>query len=308
MVFIKVSDSSKNTTTKKVKAKVEDTTPPEIKLNGNETIYVYTGSTYNDEGATATDNCDEVTVEASNDINFNVAGTYHITYTSVDKSGNKKEVQRNIIVRNKPDGKRVVYLTFDDGPSEYTSKLLDVLKKYNVKVTFFVTGKGSDDIILREYKEGHKIALHTNSHNYAYVYSSVDNYFNDLNAISQRVERITGYKSKLIRFPGGSSNTVSKSYSRGIMSTLTKEVQNRGYKYFDWNISSGDAGGATTSDQVYTNVTTRLKEDASVVLQHDTQDFSINAVERIIQYGLQNGYTFSVLDENSPGAHHGVNN
>ena len=308
IVFIKVFDSSKNTTTKKIKARMEDTTPPLIKLNGNENIYVYTGSSYTDEGATAVDNCDDVVVESSNDINFNVPGTYHITYSSTDKSNNKSELIRNVIVRNKPVGKRVIYLTFDDGPSSYTNKLLDILKKYNVKVTFFVTGKGEDSVILRQYKEGHKIALHTNSHNYAYVYSSVDNYFNDLNTISQRVERITGYKSKLIRFPGGSSNTVSKAYSKGIMSTLTREVQNRGYKYFDWNISSGDAGGSLTSDQVFTNVTTRLKEDYSVVLQHDTQEFSVDAVERIIKYGLENGYTFSVLDENSPGAHHGVNN
>lgn len=308
IVTIKVVDSNKNITTKKIKAKVEDKTPPEIKLNGNENVYIYVGGTYTDEGATATDNCDEVSVETSNDINNTVAGTYHITYTSVDKNNNKAEIKRNIIVRNRPYGKRIVYLTFDDGPSEYTNKLLDILKKYNVKVTFFVTGKGEDSVILREYKEGHKIALHTNSHNYATVYSSVDNYFNDLNAISSRVERITGYKSKLIRFPGGSSNTVSRSYSRGIMSTLTREVQNRGYKYFDWNISSGDAGGTTTSDGVYNNVVTRLKDDYSVVLQHDTQEFSIDAVERIIKYGLENGYTFSVLDENSPGAHHGVNN
>lgn len=307
-VIIKVTDSNKNTTTKKIKAKIEDKTPPEIKLNGSENIYLYVGGTYTDEGATAIDNCDEVTVEATNDINNAAAGTYHITYTSVDKSNNKSEIKRNIIVRNRPAGKRIVYLTFDDGPSEHTGRLLDVLKKYNVKVTFFVTGKGDDNIILREYQEGHKIALHTNSHNYALVYSSVDNYFNDLNAISNRVERITGYKSKLIRFPGGSSNTVSKSYSRGIMSTLTREVQNRGYKYFDWNISSGDAGGTTTSDGVYNNVVTRLKDDYSIVLQHDTQGFSVDAVERIIIYGLQNGYTFSVLDENSPGAHHGVNN
>ena len=185
-VIIKVTDSNKNTTTKKVKAKIEDKIPPEIKLNGSENIYLYVGGTYTDEGATAIDNCDEVTVEATNDINNAAAGTYHITYTSTDKSGNKSEIKRNIIVRNRPSGKRIIYLTFDDGPNEHTGRLLDVLKKYNVKVTFFVTGKGDDNIILREYQEGHKIALHTNSHNYALVYSSVDNYFNDLNAISNR--------------------------------------------------------------------------------------------------------------------------
>lgn len=308
IVLIEVKDSSNNVSTKTINAKILDNEAPKITLNGSENIYVYVGGTYTDEGAKVKDNCDDVKIETTNDINYSAAGTYHITYTSIDSSNNKSETKRNIIVKNKNSGKRVIYLTFDDGPSVHTNRLLDILKKYNVKVTFFVTGNGDDSIILREYQEGHKIALHTNSHNYAYVYSSVNNYFNDLNTISQKVENITGYKPNLIRFPGGSSNTVSKAYSKGIMSTLTKEVENRGYKYFDWNVSSGDAGGTTTSDGVFMNVVSTLKEDSFVVLQHDTQGFSVDATERIIIYGLQNGYTFETLDENSPGAHHGVNN
>ena len=309
IVNIEVKDSSNNITKKEIKAKVDDTNAPEIKLNGPDTIYVYTGGSYIDEGVTITDNCDDnLEANISNDINYTTPGTYHISYSTQDNKGNKSEIQRNIIVRERPSGKRIIYLTFDDGPGEHTNRLLDILKKYNVKVTFFVTGKGSDDVILREYKEGHQIGLHTNSHNYATVYSSVDNYFSDLNTISDRVERITGYKSKIIRFPGGSSNTVSKAYSRGIMSILTKEVQNRGYKYFDWNVSSGDAGGTTTSDGVYQNTIAGLKDDYSIVLQHDIQGFSVDAVERIIRYGLENGYTFEKLNESSPTAHHGVSN
>ena len=308
IVLIKVKDSSNNESKKEIIAKILDNEAPKITLNGSENVVVYVNGTYTDEGAKVSDNCDDVKIDTTNDIDYTKPGTYHITYTSVDASNNKSEIKRNVTVKNKNSGKRVIYLTFDDGPSAHTNRLLDILKKYNVKVTFFVTGNGDDSIILREYQEGHKIALHTNSHNYAYVYSSVDNYFNDLNAISQKVENITGYKPNLIRFPGGSSNTVSKAYTRGIMSTLTKEVENRGYKYFDWNVSSGDAGGTTTSDGVFNNVISTLREDSSVVLQHDTQGFSVDAVERIIIYGLQNGYTFETLDENSPGAHHGVNN
>ena len=114
----------------------------------------------------------------------------------------------------------------------------------------------------------------------------------------------------LIRFPGGSSNTVSRKYDGGIhiMSLLTKDVQEKGFVYFDWNISSGDAGGTSSSDGVYNNVISHLKSGSSVVLQHDTKKFSVDAVERIIQYGLNNGYTFKGLDASSPGAHHGVLN
>ena len=92
------------------------------------------------------------------------------------------------------------------------------------------------------------------------------------------------------------------------MSKLTKEVTNRGFKYFDWNVSSGDGGGTTSTDQVYLNITSNLKEGSSIVLQHDTQKYSIDAVDRIITYCKENGYTFKTLSENSPSAHHGVNN
>lgn len=204
----------------------------------------------------------------------------------------------------------IVYLTFDDGPGDYTNALLDVLDKYEVKATFFVTGRGDDATIKREYDEGHTVALHTWSHNYAYVYSSVDNYFADLNQIADRVKNITGQDAKLIRFPGGSSNLVSKRYDgrTKIMSTLTREVEARGYQYFDWNVDSDDAGRAKDSDTVYVNVASHLKPGPNVVLQHDIRPYSVEAVERIIQYGNENGYVFEPLSFDSPTVHHGVNN
>lgn len=210
-----------------------------------------------------------------------------------------------------PKSSGTIYLTFDDGPGAHTARLLDILKKYNVKATFFVTGTGDDALIAREYNEGHAIGLHTFSHNYAYVYSSVDNFFADLYKVQTRVKNITGYTSFLMRFPGGSSNTVSARYDgkTRIMTKLMREVGKRGFTYFDWNITSGDAGGTTDSATVYNNVIQRVKEGgSSVVLQHDIKGFSIDAVENIIKWGLKNGYTFKKLDANSPTAHHGVNN
>ena len=92
------------------------------------------------------------------------------------------------------------------------------------------------------------------------------------------------------------------------MSKLVRSVAQKGFTYFDWNVSSGDAGGATTPDQVYNNVVNTLKRGNSIVLQHDTQGFSVDAVERIIEYGKANGYTFARLEPGYWGAHHGVNN
>ena len=322
-LIYKVEDSSFNR--KEVIRNVEiiDDVAPEITLNGNESMTIWVNGKYEEEGAKSTDEKDgDLTekIEVIGAVDTSNVGTYTIVYKVVDKSGNDASKKRTIYVINEEQiekmqtgtrgNGKIIYLTFDDGPSSYTSKLLDILKKYNVKATFFVTGSGSDELIKREYEEGHTIGLHTNSHNYGYIYQNADNFFKDLYAVQDRVERVTGHKSYIMRFPGGSSNTVSRSADGGtkIMSYLTNEVERRGFTYFDWNVSSGDAGATTSSDGVYSNVVNGLKYNSNVVLQHDVKGFSVNAVERIIQYGLNNGYTFRPLTAASYTAHHGVNN
>ncbi|MBR5388971.1 polysaccharide deacetylase family protein [Candidatus Saccharibacteria bacterium] len=310
LVRISVSDSSGNVAERIVKGVVEDKIAPVVTINGSEMITLVHGSSYEDEGAVAEDNCDgtvEVAIDGKVDADT-VVGEYTIKYKAQDEAGNESEKSRTVKVVNPEDGNKIVYLTFDDGPGEYTGKLLDVLARYGVKATFFVTGRGDDNLIKREYDEGHTVALHTYSHDYAYVYSSVGNYFEDLYAIRDRVQRITGYTPTLIRFPGGSSNTISARYNRGIMSALVGEVGRRGFDYADWNLSSGDAGAASTADQVYWNVISRLGEGRYVVLQHDIKGFSVDAVERIIQYGRANGYVFLPMTTGSFLAKHGVNN
>ena len=131
----------------------------------------------------------------------------------------------------------------------------------------------------------------------------------DLTMVQNIVKEQTGIESKIIRFPGGSSNTVSRRYSNGIMSTLTKKVEELGYRYFDWNISSGDAGNTTSSSQIIKNVTYNLTSgNNNVVLMHDIKSYTVDAVESIIQYGLSNGYVFAPLTMESPVVHQKVNN
>ena len=203
-----------------------------------------------------------------------------------------------------------MYLTFDDGPSIYTNDILNTLDKYNVKATFFVTCSGDINGLAKKILDkGHTLALHTCTHKYSNIYSSEDAYFNDLNEISTRVENITGYKSKYIRFPGGSSNTVSR-FNRGIMTRLTKKVQENGYKYYDWNIDSNDAAGAN-KDQVYSNVIGPLKNSnrtTNMVLMHDTKSSTKDALDNIIKDALDMGYTFSNINDYTSEIHHGVNN
>lgn len=317
-IVYSVKDSSGNESVKERIINYKDETKPIIKLNGGSTITYNLGGNYKENGYSATDNCNGILtnkVKVEGRVNTKKAGTYKIKYTVSDDSNNITSVTRTIVVKNTKaasgnNNKGVIYLTFDDGPhARYTKKILDVLKKYNIKATFFVTCSGPDSLIVREHKEGHTVALHTASHNYKTIYSSIDGYFKDLNKVSDRVYRLTGVKSKIIRFPGGSSNTVSKNYSRGIMSALSVEVVERGYNYFDWNISSGDAGSTTSAKGVFNNVKNGLsKARGNVVLMHDIKSYTANAIEDIIQYGLKNGYEFRKLTYETKPTRHGINN
>lgn len=315
-----VSDSSGNKTSVQRTIEYNDGIAPTITLNGDSDITIKAGTKFEDPGCTAKDshgNDISDSVSVSDNISTYRAGTYTITYSVTDKFGNETSIDRTVTVEavkqtaTTSSGNKVVYLTFDDGPGAHTQQLLDILDKYNVKVTFFVTNvnSGYENMIAKEAAAGHTVAIHSASHDYKKIYSSVDAYFADLNEMSDIIYAQTGQRPKLIRFPGGSSNTVSLKYCSGIMTTLTKAVTDQGYKYFDWNVSSGDAGGTTSTEEVYQNVVNGMKShNVSVVLQHDIKGFSVNAVERIIQWGLANGYTFLPLTTSTEDVHHGVNN
>lgn len=286
----------------------EDTVAPVISLNGSETLRVSINSSFEDPGVTAFDTRTEVIISRNGSVDTSSEGDYTIEYTACDENNNCSSINRTVKVI-KPAG--TIYLTFDDGPGEHTGRLLDVLKKYGVHATFFVTGRGADELLKREHDEGHSIGLHSFSHDYSYIYRNTANFWEDMEKVRARVQTATGEDTLLMRFPGGSSNTVSARYDGGshIMSKLTKEATERGYTYFDWNVLSGDAGETTDTNQIIENVTKALKPGgASVVLQHDIKDFSVDAVEGIIQYGLENNYFFEKLTPNSFNAHHGVNN
>ena len=293
-----VKDSYGNTTVVDRKIYFKDVVAPTLQLDSGESVSLSLGDTFTDSSYQVSDNCDQkIDVDISGDVDTTKAGSYERVYTATDLSGNSTKVVQHIVVFE-PTKKGVIYLTFDDGPrSGTTDIILNVLKEQGVKATFFVTSGGPDDLIKRAYDEGHSIGLHTSSHDYSVVYASSDSYFNDLQIVSDRVERITGEKSKLIRFPGGSSNTISKKYSPGIMSYLTKEVVNRGYRYYDWNIDSRDAeGGKFDADQIAQFVISNLSHDkVNMVLMHDIKVTTKDAIGKIIDYGKANGYVFEAI-------------
>lgn len=311
-VIYEVEDKAHNKTSVTRKIQVGDKRKPTIELTGGDIVFSYIGEAYVEPGYKATDNCDgDITgmVITSGSVDINNSNDQVLTYTVEDKAHNKTEAKRTIkMVRRDSPG--TIYLTFDDGPNYGTTNvILDILKEENVKATFFVTGKGPDELIKREYDEGHTVALHTFSHNYQTVYQSVDAYFNDLTKVHDRVASITGYDSRIIRFPGGSSNTISRHYQEGIMTTLTKEVIEKGYYYYDWNISSGDAGEYKDSRSIINQVTRNLsKERTNMVLMHDIKPYTRDALREIIKYGKENGYHFDKITTGTKMIRQKVNN
>lgn len=308
-----VSDKAGNEKSVSRKIIYKDNVKPEIKLEGSETVYIFVGDNYNEPGYTVNDNCDgdiSKNVKVEGKVDSNAIGDYTLKYSVTDKEGNEASVERKVVVSEKSKN-GAVYLTFDDGPKQGTTNvILDILKEEGVKATFFVTNGGPDELIKRIYDEGHTVALHTASHNYSIVYASVDAYFNDLYTVQDRVKRITGYEAKIIRFPGGSSNTVSRKYQVGIMSTLTKEVVNRGFRYFDWNVSSGDAEpGSHTASEIANNVINSIsKNRANVVLMHDIKTYTRDALRDIIHYGKNNGFHFEKITMGTEMVTQRVNN
>ena len=310
VVYYSVADSSGNVATASRKIVYNDKIPPQLTLLGDKVVTIYKGTPYQDAGCTGTDDtCKDVNsrISVSGSVDVNAVGSYILTYQATDDYGNTGQIQRVVHVVQAQNAGKVIYLTFDDGPSLYTSRLLDVLKRYDVKATFFVVNTGRISTIKRIVEEGHAVGIHSITHKYNEIYASEEAFMKDLYGMQKIIQDYTGVTTYLMRFPGGSSNRVS-SFNPGIMTKLVKRVAAEGFQYFDWNVGSSDTSNLT-SEQISQNIINGIRRTSkAVVLQHDIYDRSVSAVESIIQWGLANGYTFAALEYNSPTAHHGVNN
>lgn len=201
-----------------------------------------------------------------------------------------------------------IYLTFDDGPSGYTERLLEVLDRYNIKATFFVTNRVNyPDILPKIAAAGHAIGNHTANHDYEMLYASEESFLDALEKMEAIILDQTGIRTSLFRFPGGSASIDRHTPQEGMARTLAALVQDHGYQYFDWDLDSRDTAEARTPGAVYKNVISGVRgRTKTVVLQHDIKKFSVDAVERIIVWGLKNGYTFLPLNADSPAVHHKI--
>ena len=245
----------------------------------------------------------------------NTTETNSTTQNTVDTTNTTSNTtEAKTTTDNKKSNNGVIWLTFDDGPSaNITPKVLDILKKENIKATFFVINysQSNEHLVKRAVAEGHTIGIHGYSHEYSKIYKSKETFMNNVYTLQDRIYKSTGVKSMYTRFPGGSSNTVSRKYCKGIMTELTKEMLAKGFKYYDWNISSGDAGGAKDAKGVYKNVTKNLsKKRGNMVLMHDFggNKKGLEALPKIIKFAKEEGYTFAPIDDNTPMYAQHINN
>ncbi|SCY92528.1 polysaccharide deacetylase family protein [Alkaliphilus peptidifermentans] len=213
----------------------------------------------------------------------------------------KKEEKKVII----PDGSKKVFLTFDDGPTKLTPKILDILKENDVQATFFTIGRllvANQDIAIRAYEEGNMILPHSYSHNYA-IYSTFETFYDDFYAAERAIEDVMGYESPpIFRFPGGSSNHSSFDFGGPqFMPLLTEDIKEKDYYYIDWNVSSGDAGpDYNDGDKMLHNIINTSKgKDFIVILFHDVDKNREMAriLPEVIEYYRDNGYMFRTFKD-----------
>lgn len=206
-----------------------------------------------------------------------------------------------------PAPSKKVYLTFDDGPSKQTEKVLDVLKKKNVKATFFVIGREdefSQGIYKRIVKEGHTLGMHSYSHIYKEIYGSLDGFKKDFQKISDYLFKVTGQRSAFYRFPGGSSNSVNQFP----VEEYTAFLHEQGVMYMDWNViaANGTTDNVTKEEMVKSVMDGVARYNTSVVLMYDSADKKMTAesLEEVIDNLQAGGYELLPIDAETVPVHH----
>ncbi len=206
------------------------------------------------------------------------------------------------------DGYRKVYLTFDDGPSSNTDAILDILKEYNVKATFFVIrkdGRENEELYRRIVDEGHTLGMHSSDHVYSSLYASKEAFTEDTENLRNFLYMVTGVEAYVYRFPGGSSNKVSAIP----MEEFCKILNDEGIVYYDWNVSSQDAHSPILSkDRIVANATSKLADfNQAVILFHDTasKTTTVQALPEIIEYiqGMDHTVILPITRETNPIQH-----
>jgi peptidoglycan/xylan/chitin deacetylase (PgdA/CDA1 family) len=253
------------------------------------------------------DNNKDIQVAKILDVNINIDTAIKIRQEKQEKEKLKnkdplsqEQIEKISKIYTANDGKRV-FLTFDDGPSKtVTPLILDLLKKENIKATFFVLGYNAErnpEILKRVYAEGHYIANHGYSHKYNEIYNSVDTVIYEYNKTEQCIKNALdnqNYNSRVFRFPGGS---VGGKYNQ-IKQEAKEVLKQNNVAFLDWNALSNDSAGAHTKEDIMDNITKTVGEKNNVViLMHDASDkiLTYETLQDVINFLKNKGYMFKNL-------------
>lgn len=217
-----------------------------------------------------------------------------------------RQVNSNHILKENTEEK-IAYLTFDDGPSVNTERVLKVLKKENVPATFFLIGEqitnDKKDLLCRMIKEGHLLGVHTYCHKSDQIYRSADAYVEDALKTSERIYEVTGQQPTIYRFPWGSCN----GYLTNICDDIVKKMSKKGFEYYDWNVSAEDSIGKPTSSSIMQNIEKDFKRYREpVILMHDAGLNTVTAetLPAVIKRLKEEGYRFATLDKRTDVCHY----
>lgn len=280
----------------------DDTISPTLSTRGpmmimegepHDSTFLTKGIKYSDNSGLVRLNID------SSAVDWNRRGIYNVVYSATDSAHNVTTVTEQLRVVGKDE--KIIYLTFDDGPSVCTDDILRILKEENVKATFFVTAQFTPYLskLTDIARDGHEVAIHTYSHNFK-MYQSIENYFEDLNKIKDVIIKYTGKSPRIMRHPGGSSNTIFKKHNRDpqFMDRLCVALLDSGYQFVDWNLDSRDASGNNVPVNVLVRSACQTAHHIQCLLMHDTgaKRTTVQALPQIIRFFKQQGYEFGVIN------------
>jgi len=285
-----------------------------IELSGGDRLDWPCGIPFEEPGFVAYDSegkdCTELVLSEGDVVCWKL-GEYEVCYSFTDKSGDTVRAVRTVSISPVElppieETENVIYLTFDDGPSEYTELVLELLDKYNAKATFFVIAAEDEYIHLLEdiHERGHSLGIHCAEHNFLKIYTNELSFFTDFLEAQRIIYKYTGTYANLSRFPGGSptARTYLETRSVEAFPNVCKILGDMGVRYFDWNVQPEDSRG-WSAEMTFSQFKEMVPEyPVPISLQHDTRNYSVGALENMLKWGTENGYEFRGLELSSPPA------
>lgn len=284
----------------------------QIDLIGGEEIWIPCGQPFEDPGWEAygpegEDRSDEVSITGQ--LRFYFVGDYTLRYVLQQQGQTLAQATRlvHVVPAELPDPvprEKTIYLTFDDGPCANTDRVLDLLAKYEIKATFFVVCSRQNDLDLlsRIVEEGHTLGIHCYEHRYDVIYKSPRAFMEDFWAAQEIIYAYTGQYAQVSRFPGGSGTAgdLALCFPNGF-DGIREMMHNMGVRYYDWNVQPEIDDSSVGTADFFTHPSEPY--EMAIVLQHDTRSYSVDALETMIRWGLENGYSFAAIDLTTPECH-----